>query len=511
MQCKRSGIKRVSFTGGEPFLRPEFLNSITALAVKNGMLFGRIMTNGTWFRSIGDLKRTLTKLHRAGYDGDISVSVDAFHARDTVKIAAFIKEAVSVWRRPDIVSIVWVGGSREKETQAKLRKLFSMLKGLPIKTARIELSPIGIAAGLADPWGGKWFKDDYCKGPGNALFVTPGGDVKPCCGYATDRNALTIGNINRDSAARIIKTAERKRFVRAVFTIGLGGIRKRLEKIGVKFPGKTENHCFFCDYLLTKIPGPALRKAVGAARLAFAGIVMSVLFAPTLFADTPTLKKGGEHITMRAEVTRKISIPKWYHEGLSIDGDSIWVSNGKEGNIWVVDTDSGKLISEIESPAGFTEAVIKTADGKYLVTDWEDKVIYKVAFEGVKVASKDTVFDFAPAHPAGMVSVGDRLLVILWTRGMGTKFEIAELDKSFKETGRVRVTDIQEPAHIAWDGKNLWITGWYNGRVYRVDPERWTITGSFRAPCEKVTGIAWDGKYLWVTGTYADLYRLSVD
>lgn len=504
MQCKRAGIKRVSFTGGEPFLHPEFLNRISALAVREGMLFGRIMTNGVWYKSAGSLEAVLTKLFKAGYDGDICVSADAFHSQDIRKVTSFIKRAAFIWGRPDIVSIAWVGGSREKETKVKLKRLLSGLKGLSVKTFRIDLSPIGGAGELCDPWGDdKWFKEDRCKGPGNALFVLPDGQVKPCCGYATDHAGLTIGNINKDSAAKIILAAGRNDFVRSVFTTGLGGIRRRLEKLGIRFPGKTENHCFFCHYILTKAPKGLLKRALCSAIL-----LIALIFHGE--ADAAELKKANGYKGVPIKVVRKIQIPKWYHEGLFIDEGSIWVANGRKGNIWVVDIESAKITADIESPAGFTEAIIKADGGKYLVTDWEDKKLYEVVFDGQKAASKKSIIDFTPSHPAGLVSIGDRIFVILWTRGLGTKFEIAEFDKNFKETARISIRDIQEPAHMAWDGKSLWITGWYNRRIYRVDPENWEIMGSIRAPFNKVTGIAWDGKYLWVTGTYADLYQIEL-
>ena len=71
--------------------------------------------------------------------------------------------------------------------------------------------------------------------------------------------------------------------------------------------------------------------------------------------------------------------------------------------------------------------------------------------------------------------------------------------------------DFQEPAHMAWDGRYLWITSWYYRNVYKVNPDTWTIISYFLAPCNKPTGIAWDGKYLWITGTYADLYKVELE
>ncbi|MDD5436531.1 MAG: SPASM domain-containing protein, partial [Candidatus Omnitrophica bacterium] len=94
--------------------------------------------------------------------------------------------------------------------------------------------------------------EDRCRGPGNLFFVEPSGEVKPCCGYASESPALSIGNIKRDPVSRIVENARQNRIVYAIFNSGLSGIRKRLGGCGVKFPGKTSNNCFFCHYILER-------------------------------------------------------------------------------------------------------------------------------------------------------------------------------------------------------------------------------------------------------------------
>ena len=269
VDCKKNGIKRIGFTGGEPFLAPDFLYSVTRFAVKNGFLFTRIMTNGVWYKNSRDLKATLQKLFKAGYDGSICLSVDAYHKQDVEKLAFFIKSVRSLWRRPDMISIVYVTG-RETATKEKISRLAGLLNGrafgfrsahshirsadLFIKIGKIDISPIGKAGRLAKAWGGKWFKEDYCKGPGNVFFIEPSGEVKPCCGYASGSDALSIGNIRTDSVNRIIKNIRQNRFVCDIFNYGLSSMRDKLSKHGLRFPGKAGNNCFFCHYLLTEIP-----------------------------------------------------------------------------------------------------------------------------------------------------------------------------------------------------------------------------------------------------------------
>jgi hypothetical protein len=273
-----AGIKRVGFTGGEPFLALGFLCAITKEAVRRGMLFGRIMTNAGWFRTEKELNLALQRLFRSGYDGDFCVSVDAFHRQALPKAASFIRAAAAIWKRPDIVSIASVKGARESTTHRRLltlaRLLSARFSGFPaqpaciknadlfIKVLPIDLSAVGKAACLKNPWEGKWFRDDFCRGPGNVFFILPDGTVKPCCGYASDADMLTIGSIKRDTPQELLRSAANNPFVRAVFGLGLHPLRKRLEQAGARLPGKTTNHCFFCYYITHYLPRPLLNKCI---------------------------------------------------------------------------------------------------------------------------------------------------------------------------------------------------------------------------------------------------------
>jgi len=272
------GIRRIGFTGGEPFLSQDSMFSIIRQAVKKGMLFGNIMTNAVWYKNSGELKSALLKLRDSGYDGSLCISADVFHDQSVPKICRFIKTAINVFRRPDVVSIAYASGVRDAGTKKKLQDIAKCLKAgligfgrggcviknsaLFIRLFKISLSSVGRARHLKDPWTDKWFKEDYCNGPGNIFFVEHNGDVKPCCGYATGSKRLTIGNINTDSVARIIAGANRNRFVNTVFSSGLSVIRDRLIKLGIEFPGKTDDHCFFCWYVLNKIPDAVLEKSI---------------------------------------------------------------------------------------------------------------------------------------------------------------------------------------------------------------------------------------------------------
>ncbi|MFH1189500.1 MAG: glutaminyl-peptide cyclotransferase [Candidatus Omnitrophota bacterium] len=504
-ECRKIGVERVGFTGGEPFLLPGFLCAVSRAARREGFLFDRIMTNGVWWRNEDDLKSILIRLYNSGYDGSICVSVDAFHRQSVAKVARFIELTALVWRRPDVISVAYTRGAKDAATAEKLRRLFALVGKIPgeifVRTHSVEFSPVGRAAKYMDPWNGRWFREDFCRGPGNVFFVRPDGDVKPCCGYATDRKELSIGNIRTDSAGTIMKNVGKNRFVDAVFKKGLSGIRVRLESSGARFPGKTGSHCYFCDHVLAKVPGKVLAAGL-AALLAF------LLFASgPAYAQNLKMAKGYPRI--RSKVVRKIAIPKWYHEGLFYEDKSLWLANGEKGDIWVIDTGTGEVTSHIKPVSDFPEALIRADDGSLLTTEWYDKKVYRVKIEdGRLVPEKEMSLE--PSHPAGIVCAGGRIFVITWTRGLWTKFHLVELDKDLNVVNKLLIGDFQEPDQLAWDGKDLWISSWYTKGVYRVDIAKGEVTGFIRSPVTRTTGIAWDGKYMWVTGTYGDLYQLEI-
>ena len=91
-----------------------------------------------------------------------------------------------------------------------------------------HLAPVERAEKLGGAWDGVWFEEDYCEGPGQALIVNPNGEVKPCCGFASDLDQLTIGNIHHDSVAQVIRNGREHPYVGKVFRMGLTAIRDEI-------------------------------------------------------------------------------------------------------------------------------------------------------------------------------------------------------------------------------------------------------------------------------------------
>jgi len=234
-----------------------------------------------------------------------------------------------------------------------------------------------------------------------------------------------------------------------------------------------------------------------------------ILLAVMVFALCGfTMAKDYKRI--KTKTVAKIKIPRWYHEGLYQDGKNIWVNNGKGGDTWVVDTQAGKIIKNIEPAGKFTEATTPKDKGTFFVTDWDAKKVYTARIDGDKMYAVSEM-SVEPAHPAGAVWNGSNLFVITWTRSAaGTRFHLLKMDADMNILSTAEIGKILEPAHMAWDGKYMWVSCWYSNRIYKVDIEKLKILGYLKSPAAKTTGITWDGKYLWVTGTYDNLYKLEL-
>ena len=264
------GIEFLGFTGGEPFLYPEFVVAVTRRAAELGFRFDKLMTNGVWHRDVAHLSQVLTELRNAGFAGKLGLSVDKFHGMDIAKLAEFCHQARKVFGKDTILSLSYASRHPDQglepihrlateldaviDWSAVLHRHLLVSDDFTMTLNWNHLATVERAEKLpGDPWDGAWFEEDYCEGPGQALIVNPRGEVKPCCGFASDLDQLTIGNIYSDSVHQIIENARSHPYVGRVFREGLTAIRDEiLARDPNALPGMTSNHCYFCWHVLTR-------------------------------------------------------------------------------------------------------------------------------------------------------------------------------------------------------------------------------------------------------------------
>ena len=190
------------------------------------------------------LRRVLQDLRDAGFSGKLGLSVDKFHGIQTDRLVEFCRMARRIFDRDNILSLSYASRAPDQGLEP-VHKLAAALDGVvewsevlhryllvaPDLTMTLNwnhLAPVERAERLAGGWDGDWFVEDYCEGPGQALIVNPRGEVKPCCGFASDLDQLTIGNIHTDTVAQIVRRARRHPYVGKVFREGLTAIRDEI-------------------------------------------------------------------------------------------------------------------------------------------------------------------------------------------------------------------------------------------------------------------------------------------
>jgi hypothetical protein len=262
-------IEWLGFTGGEPFLYPEFLVAATRRAAALGFRFDKIVTNGVWQSDKKHLTKVLCDLHEAGYTGKLGLSVDKFHGIHTPDLAEFCRTARRVFGRDNVVSLNYASRRPDQglepiqrlaeelggvvEWSDLLRRFLLVSPDLTVTLNWNHLAPVERAEKMDGAWDGVWFEEDYCEGPGQALIVNPKGDVKPCCGFASDLDQLTIGNIHKHTVAQIVRRGREHPYVGKVFREGLTAIRDEvLARDPDALPDATSNHCYFCWHVLTR-------------------------------------------------------------------------------------------------------------------------------------------------------------------------------------------------------------------------------------------------------------------
>ena len=265
--CVEAGaIDRIGFSGGEPFLYMDFLIEVTKAAISHDLMFDQIMTNGDWWQNEADLSATLQKLYDAGYDGKIGLSWDSYHGQTTDRMETFIRAVQEIFGEDSIniqaVDVREVSPSLQPASGLPLPPLpgGSAPRNAPCFPENIPVYhlPRTYTSDDSRAWQARrWFKEDYCQGPGNILYVHADGNIAPCCGFANENPALFIGTIH-DSFETIMQKAATNPMIKICYEEGLShfrrhGLKKCLRSQGKKLPGTTGDICTLCDFVCKSI------------------------------------------------------------------------------------------------------------------------------------------------------------------------------------------------------------------------------------------------------------------
>lgn len=274
-QNEECTVEKIGFSGGEPFLHQDFLESVIKESVNQGFMFDKIMTNGVWWKTEKELSESLRRIYDAGFDGKIGLSWDYFHAQEYEKIKTFVKktlktfgeesleiQSVVPYERKDALFVRRDDNRIIREIKRLARDLnlsvknytnFFSKRGMILlegKKALIHVyrTPQSFPCSDGRGWKSrKWFKEDFCANLGQILYIHPDGKIAPCCGFANEDKKLIIGNI-RQTYDEVVLNAEVNPMLKLCFETGLLSLAEKLERNG-KLSRKTDDNCTFCDYV----------------------------------------------------------------------------------------------------------------------------------------------------------------------------------------------------------------------------------------------------------------------
>lgn len=69
------------------------------------------------------------------------------------------------------------------------------------------------------------------------------------------------------------------------------------------------------------------------------------------------------------------------------------------------------------------------------------------------------------------------------------------------------------PSSICWDGKNIWVVDWIEGKLYRHDrKDDFAVTAEFDLPGIEPTGFAFDGAEFWASNSFEQkIHKLKIE
>lgn len=286
-EAKLAGLNAFQLVGGEPTLYEDFFVAAYSEAGRLSMKRHRPPTNC----AIGGDKKRLhsffKRLADIGFTAGFRISLDRFHHKIPLEhIAGFIAVSTEYFSlKPYSIGCCDVD---EEQSKTLLRHLVDIMTDSYGVSATYDeekkfiVNGETISVGFWAPTRPTWKKlpDDLfrfsaidvsgepqkfhkgapissypCLGPQGVgyLWVEPNGDVRPCCGNAVNFiDALVIGNVHRDSVAKIIERASNSKYIQTLASGGPVALAKILNMEQL-MENEYTHRCDLCHTIFTDI------------------------------------------------------------------------------------------------------------------------------------------------------------------------------------------------------------------------------------------------------------------
>lgn len=223
--------REVVFSGGEPTLFPEVLVAGIQETTRQGMN-SRIVTNGSWARSLASGSRTLARLREAGLQ-EITISHTDFH-REFVAFEAMLN-AVRLSRVMGLRIAISVTTNEESTvTVQSLREEIAAQGEDPEPITFFENDAINTGRGkdftVPSSERSRGLAEGGCYMAGTQPVITPDRKVFACCGPPhRELDLLRMGDLTEDSLTTVLDRMRKDPVVEALYQVGPQALHRRFD------------------------------------------------------------------------------------------------------------------------------------------------------------------------------------------------------------------------------------------------------------------------------------------
>lgn len=245
--CKSTKIKRVTFTGGEPFIYMDNLFSLIKHCTEIG-LSSSVMTNGFWAEDALTTKNIVKNLKKHGLKS-MGISYDNHHKKFIPpRNINLILKAAYEYGLPTLIMV----------TRMMDDDLGDVINSLSSDNPNIKLvinacQPVGAAKENYDK--SKFsttidLKDKlYCP-YGNTMSIFSNGLIFPCCSHYVFDTSLNIGNYINTDIPQAIESIKKNTDISSLIYYGLNSI---LDKDVINEPlNRFACECEICSKIFNK-------------------------------------------------------------------------------------------------------------------------------------------------------------------------------------------------------------------------------------------------------------------
>lgn len=245
ISCCDTGIKNVSFTGGEPFLEYDNLKRLIECSVKN-KLTPSVVTNGFWAASYDSTVQIIQELKRMGL-AYINISYDKHHAKyvpheniDYI-IAACEKENL-----PYVIAIT-------KLREEKVGDIIDALNkdAICLKTLITNCQPVGRAKEhfMEDAFSRTIPVNDLKCIYDGVLTIHFSGKIFPCCAHQVFDSELSVGDYRQIDVKETLHRIKNNSILYLLRNYGVNSILEMNDEIKEKFSTQVSSPCEVCAEL----------------------------------------------------------------------------------------------------------------------------------------------------------------------------------------------------------------------------------------------------------------------